>query len=376
MAAEHTPPLKIGVIGAGTISQSVHIPSIHRAGLTLSWVCDLSASRAHEVAARTGARASTDPSEVFASDDVDAVLIATPGSHARLAAQAIRAGKHVLVEKPVALTLREIDELRDLAAEHSRVVQVGYMKMYDPLTATARTELEALEDVRLLRVTVSHPADWPQIAHLRMSPAPKDAPASAIAEAERYEADRAREAIGAASDDLLSYYSGVLNGSVIHEFSLLRALGIELPSDWSASVFPSLGGDAPACLLAQAEVGDARYLLSWNWLPEYPEYDEELTVLAANGRLNFTLAKPYLLESRSSLDVQRNQGLQRRDTRVFDGYETGFLRQLDAFGASILTGAPIISTLEGARADIRQVQLLARAIARSQGVELDIEAAQ
>lgn len=143
MAAEHTPPLKIGVIGAGTISQSVHIPSIHRAGLTLSWVCDLSASRAHEVAARTGARASTDPSEVFASDDVDAVLIATPGSHARLAAQAIRAGKHVLVEKPVALTLREIDELRDLAAEHSRVVQVGYMKMYDPLTATARTELEA-----------------------------------------------------------------------------------------------------------------------------------------------------------------------------------------------------------------------------------------
>ncbi len=374
MSVEQSHGLRIAVIGAGTISQSVHVPSIRRSGMQLTWVCDLSPTRAGEVATANGAKASSDPAEVFAADDVDAVLIATPGSHAALAAEAIRHGKHVLVEKPVALTVREIDELIALAAEHDRVVQVGYMKMYDALTPTAKSELEALDDVRLVRVTVAHPADAPQISHLRMSPPPRDADLTKIAEAETYELDRAREALPGAGAELLQYYAGVLNGSVIHEFSLLRALGLELPSSWDASVFPELGGDAPACLLAQAAVGDARYVFSWNWLPEYPEYDEELAVLASNGRLSFHLAKPYVLEARSYLKVERNDGLQRRDTRYLDTYETGFLRQLDAFSDAIESGTEVISTLEGARADVAQVQLLAKAIARSFGTDLVTEA--
>lgn len=361
--------MRLGVIGTGAISQSVHLPSIRRAGLDLAMVCDLSPSRAAQVGRELGVAATTDPAEVIASDAVDAVLVATPGSHARLAADAIRAGKHVLAEKPVALTVAEVDELRSLADEHGVVVQVRYMKMYDPLTETAREQCAELRDTRLIQITVAHPADHPQVAHLRMMQAADDADQDVIDEAVAYESAQAARALPGASPELLSYYTNVLNGSVVHELSLMRALELPLPTQWQASVYPSLA-DSPPCLLAHARVGDAQLVLSWNWLPDHPEYHEELSVLASNGRLEYSLAKPYVLEARSHLRVQRHRGLQRQDVSYVDGFETGFLRQLDAFAASVKEGAPVLSDLAGAREDIIQLQLLAQAVAADLGTPI------
>ncbi|MGY4720678.1 Gfo/Idh/MocA family protein [Naumannella huperziae] len=364
--------IRIGVIGAGTISQSVHFASLRRAGFEVAAVCDASPSRAAEVAALLGTRGFTDPAEVLGSD-VDAVLIATPGSHAQLAAAAIRAGKHVLAEKPLAFTVGEVDELERLAAEQRVVTQVGYMKMFDPLVETAAAELAEYRDTRLVRITVSHPADDPQVSHLRMGPAPHDADPEAIRPFVDYDSARAREALPGATEPLTRYYADVLNGSIIHEFSLLRALGLPLPTRWSAELLGPLGAAEPPSLLAHARVGDTAYLLNWNWLPDHPEYHEELAVLAANGRLEFSLAKPYLLEARSRLRSQRHEGELRRDTTYTSGHETGFLRQLDAFAAAIRTGRTNAADLAGVKTDIRQLQLLARAVAENLGESIGIE---
>jgi len=364
--------IPIGVVGAGTISQSIHLESLRRAGFEVRVVCDLSPSRAAQVAASVGARAATDPAEVFESD-VDAVLLATPGTHAELAAEAIRAGKHVLAEKPLAFTVREVDALEQLAAHFEVVTQVGYMKMFDPLLDTAVAELAALHDVRLVRVTVAHPADEPQVAHLRMGLPPDDADPAAIAAAVEYDHARAAEALQGADESLLAYYANVLNGSVIHELSLLRALGLPLPERWTASAVTPLDGPEPASLLATAQVGDAAYVLSWSWLPEYPEYDEELTVLAANGRLEMHLAKPYVLEARSRLRSRRHAGELRQDTDYTAGHETGFLRQLDAFAAAIRSGSPNPATFAGAKHDIAQLQRIAQAVGASLGTHVTTE---
>lgn len=366
--------IRIGVIGAGAISQSVHLQSLRRAGFDVRAVCDLSPSRAEEVASITGTTAFVDPAELLAAPDIDAVLIATPGSHAALAADALRAGKHVLAEKPLAFTVREVEELEALAAETGLITQVGYMKMFDPLGAVAAKEITELRGIRLVRITISHPADDPQTSHLRMSDAPRDADPAKVAISVNYDRERAQEALPGASDAVRAYYANVLNGSVIHEFSLLRALGIALPDVWHAEVLTPLDGPAPATLLAHARVDETAYLLSWNWLPEYPEYDEELAILAANGRLEFHLAKPYLLEARSQLISRRHVGEHRQDTHHSAGHETGFLRQLDAFAEAIRTGKPSIATFAGAKQDITQLQLLAQAVSVSLGVDTDIEA--
>ncbi|MFC4223514.1 Gfo/Idh/MocA family oxidoreductase [Lysinibacter cavernae] len=365
--------IRIAIIGAGTISQSVHIPLLRRAGFNLTAVCDLSPSRVTEVAALFGLRGVTNPDDIFGDQDIDAVIIATPGSHADLTARALQAGKHVLAEKPLALTIAEIEQLERIHETSGRVAQVGYMKMYDPLTARARTETQALTDTRLVRITVAHPDDSPQIDHLRMAVPPRDADMAVINAANAYEDARVSEALGDAPASLANYYKNVLNGSVVHELSLIRALGLELPTEWTADAFPTLDGDAPACLLATGSVGDIRYILSWNWVPEYPEYDEELNILASNGRLSYRMAKPYLLEERSVLNVQRHDGLERQSTTYTEGYETGFLRQLDAFKRSILTGAPVEAGFADVKKDIESLQRLAKAIGRGIGVELVTE---
>jgi len=365
--------IRIAVIGAGTISQSVHLESLRRAGFDIRYVCDLSPSRAKHVAAAVGASPSTSPQEVFEADDVDAVLIATPGSHAELSAAAIRAGKHVLAEKPLAFTVREVEELEALAGEYGVVTQVGYMKMFDPLLATAVAELSEYRGVKLVRVTVAHPADEPQVSHLRLGEVPRDADMDTIGRAVAYDRDRAAEALPGANDAMLSYYSNVLNGSVIHEFSLLRALGLELPQQWEARLLSPIDGKEPPSLLAHAKVGDAAFVLNWNWVPEYPEYDEELAVLASNGRMEFHLAKPYLVEARSHLRSQRFDGELRKDTDYSASHETGFLRQLDAFAASIRTGESNPATFGGAKEDIAQLQALAKAVSASLGDTISTE---
>lgn len=373
MNAGTTSAIRIAVIGAGTISQSNHLPSLQRAGYDIVSVCDISPSRVAHAAARFGVPGTTSAAEVFANPEVEAVLIATPGSHTELVRAAIMSGKHVLTEKPLAMTIAEIDELEALAAAHGAVVQVGYMKMYDGLTDRARAELAELHDIRLIRITVSHPDDRPQTVHLRMAPPAGDGDAAEIRRADAYEHEQARVALGDAPPEIIGYYRSTLSGSVVHELSLLRALGLPLPTEWKAEVFPPLGGPSPSSLLATAAVGDIRYVISWNWLPEYPEYEEELKILASNGRLEYHLGKPYLLEERSRLRVERNDGLERRDTTYTQGFDSGFLLQLDAFADSVRRGAPVRSNLEGAKADIACLQAIAKAIAAELGVALTTE---
>lgn len=70
------------------------------------------------------------------------------------------------------------------------------MKMYDPLTEVAAAELARLDTPRTVRVTVLHPADEPQVEHLRMSRPADDADMSVVEDDLSYEAERTAEAVG------------------------------------------------------------------------------------------------------------------------------------------------------------------------------------
>ncbi|MEU9335626.1 Gfo/Idh/MocA family oxidoreductase [Streptomyces sp. NPDC048290] len=374
-------PVRLAVIGAGTISQSVHLPAVRRLGalFELAVVCDLSPSRAAQVAAAAGAgvRSTHDYDAVLADPAVDAVLLATPGTHAQAARAALEAGKHVLAEKPLSLTVAEAEELGALADARGLVLQVGYMKMYDPLTEVAAAELAALDTPRTVRVTVLHPADEPQVEHLRMPRPADDADLSVIEKALAYEAERTADALGEVPAALAAYYRDVLNGSVIHELSVLRALGFTLPTAFdTAELWPWPVQGEPPCLLATADLGDgARLVLNWNWLPDHPEYGEEIAVLARDGRLRLDMAAPYLVDVRSSLRVERAEHGVRRDSTVQHGYDTGFVRQLEEFAASVRDGAPVRSGAAGAAEDIRCLQALLAALAAREGAQVGGEAA-
>jgi predicted dehydrogenase len=100
----------------------------------LAWLCDLSEDNRERFATRfPNARMTGDFDEVLADDSVEAVIVATPVvTHFELAKRALAAGKHVLVEKPPALTCGEVEELVATAEEQGKVLMPGHLLLYHP----------------------------------------------------------------------------------------------------------------------------------------------------------------------------------------------------------------------------------------------------
>lgn len=134
--------IKLGVVGAGRIAQVAHLPALAKArNVEVVAISDPSAALAHGVAAKYGISAFTS-TEMLLEQDLDAVLIAAPDRfHHQLGTLALRAGKHVLMEKPLAATVDEAQDLADLAASSGLKLQTGAMKRHDPGLAFARAQV-------------------------------------------------------------------------------------------------------------------------------------------------------------------------------------------------------------------------------------------
>ena len=120
--------LRIGVVGAGHFGRFHALKVAASARAELVGVCDLNGERAAALARETQS-AVLSWEALLAS--VDAVVVAAPAeAHFELADAALRAGRHVLVEKPIAATLEQADALAARAAEHGVVLQVGHLLRY------------------------------------------------------------------------------------------------------------------------------------------------------------------------------------------------------------------------------------------------------
>lgn len=133
------------LVGAGDIAHKRVIPAIEgEPRSVLAAVCDNAAGRAEEVAQPRGIRAHTDYGEALEDSSVNAVYICTPvGLHVPQAAAALRAGKHVLVEKPAALNFPEAQELVAAAQRSDRKCGVAYFRRFYPKYAMAQEMLRS-----------------------------------------------------------------------------------------------------------------------------------------------------------------------------------------------------------------------------------------
>ena len=123
----------VGVVGAGSFANRVLIPALRDAGFDIRAVASATGLSARAAADRLRIARVTTADEALSDPDLGLVAIATRhGSHAALATQALRAGKHVFVEKPPALTGGEAEELCSLAEEQERVLMPGHLLIYHP----------------------------------------------------------------------------------------------------------------------------------------------------------------------------------------------------------------------------------------------------
>ena len=131
--------MKVGIIGAGAISAS-HIEGYQRCGATVVAIADRNEEIAREKAEKYGiARVFADAAYLLSDPEVEAVSIATPVStHRPLVLSALAAGKHVLCEKPPAMSASEIEEMIAARDRAGRVLQFGFVCRYRDRIAAMR----------------------------------------------------------------------------------------------------------------------------------------------------------------------------------------------------------------------------------------------
>ena len=133
----------VGWIGCGRFARAFLLPAAKRDDMRFVAVASQQGLSARAAAEKFGFETvCSSPDEVFARDDIASVFITTPhATHAELVCQALRAGKHVFVEKPLAISREEVERVSQAAGESGRMLMVGFNRRFSPFARQARERL-------------------------------------------------------------------------------------------------------------------------------------------------------------------------------------------------------------------------------------------
>lgn len=158
--------IRVGILGCGKIAQLRHIPEY-----AANPDCELAAfynptrKRAEDMAAKYGGRVYDTPEELLADPEIDAVSVCAANyAHAELAIKAMRAGKNVLCEKPMAITLEDCEAMVKAAKETGRTLMIAHNQRFAKAHVKAKALIDAGEIGRIItfRTTFGHggPETW------------------------------------------------------------------------------------------------------------------------------------------------------------------------------------------------------------------------
>lgn len=133
MTQQNHAPIKVGIAGLGRSGWAIHADALAELPelFTIVAVCDPNPERQNEARARFGCRAYATYSELVQDDEIELMVVATPSQyHASHTIAALQAGQHVLLEKPMAANLAEIDEMIAVANTTGKILTVNQNYRY------------------------------------------------------------------------------------------------------------------------------------------------------------------------------------------------------------------------------------------------------
>ena len=338
-------PLRVGIIGCGAAGQIMHIPYAmeyeHFEVVALSDryepVLDAVADR-YRIDNRY-----TDWREMIARDDIEAVIICHSGSHRDSVIESIDAGKHVFVEKPVTMTISEAKEVAAHVNQSDRIVQAGYHKRYDPAYQYTKTQVDNMQDIGFVRVTVLHPPNEMglSVARLRRGNGIfEDGHMDVISWQEQVENQLHAFAGGESeplvdevlgetrkNDKRLRLGYGVISTSIIHQIYMIYGF-LGRPT---RVLHTDIWRDGLSINTLLEYPNDLRCSIDWHFLSQVKDYREEYSFYGNHERVSMQLPSPYLKNAPSPVIVQGGDGELAWEKRVIVSYDEAFRNELLAF---------------------------------------------
>ena len=311
--------LRMAVLGCGRIGQ-MHAANVARhPRATLAGVYDLHQPSADAVAKAQGVRAFATAEDVFASPDVDAVLIATATpTHADYIELAVAAGKAVLCEKPIDLSLARVEACAAKIAGSKLPIQIGFNRRYDPGHGAARAALLAGEigDLHQVIITSRDPG-LPPKAYLQAA-------------------------------------GGLFRDMTIHDFDLARFMLGEEPTEVfalaGALIDPALGAELnevdSAMVILRTASGKQCHIN--NSRTAVYGYDQRVELMGSTGMLISDNRKPHELRR---FTATRTEGAEPYQFFFLERYLEAFMAEIDGFVDCVEQGVqPLASFEDGRRA--------------------------
>jgi predicted dehydrogenase len=152
--------LRVGLVGAGNLARWVHLPILQKmAGVEIRAVCSTSGARGLSYATRFGAQyCCAEYDELLNDPDVDVIFVLTRNQHhAAQTVAALQAGKHVFVEKPMAITREECRTIEEAVRDTGRQVTVGFNRRFAPFYREQKARLQGRTTPVVINCRVNSP---------------------------------------------------------------------------------------------------------------------------------------------------------------------------------------------------------------------------
>lgn len=342
--------VRVGVVGLGEVAQVIHLPVLQALAdrFEIGALCDVSPGLSRILGERYRVdRRYTDIGELVAQPDLEAVLVLSSDEyHTDHTVAALRHSKHVLVEKPMCLTLAEADAIVRARDAAGRQVMVGYMRRFAPAFLQAVEEVRTLEKINYVRVrSIIGPnrsfVDQSSTVH-RLD----DIPAEAAADRTERAGRLVRDAIGAVPPDLVTAYRR-LCGLGSHDLSALRELvgvpaRVVAATQWNGGRFLTalLGYDG---FNATFELGVDRQC----------RFDAHLEVYGETRSLRVQYDSPYIRHLPTTLTIGETVGDAYRETVVRPTFKDPYTHELERFHEVVTRGITPKTTPEDFMKDLR-----------------------
>ena len=299
-----TTPLGVGILGAGPVTQAIHLPTLARLPdeFRVVTVMDVDARVAEAVAARAGAEPAQTMQAVLDHPGVDVVAVCSPHQfHAEQVAAICAAGKRgVLCEKPLATTQAEAEEIREAVTAAGIPLVVGAMHAYDPGWLAALDACAGwLGSVHTIRSTIVLPfndrfEDWAtEIASRPALPAQGAVPSA---------------------QERAEWIRGLVLGLTIHDLPLVRAFAPAFDRVDHAEFVAPFGG------VISLTAGQRRVELIAFMRPLW-QPDWRLEAWAAEAALSVSFTPSYVHAGPASATIRDRQGERHITALPYNGYE-------------------------------------------------------
>lgn len=335
--------LNIGVVGCGKIAQVRHIPEYAaNENCTLTGFFSPNAKRAEDMAAKYGGKVYASAEELFADPEIDAVSICAANyAHAELSIKALAAGKHVLCEKPMAVTLEDCEAMLAAAEKAGKRLMIGQNQRLAKAHLCAKEMLEKGEIGKVVsfRSSFGHggPETW------SISPG-KDT----------WFFDKKRAAMGAMADlgihktDLLRF---LLGQDVVRTTARLCTLDKRGPDDKLIGV-----DDNAFCIYEMSGGAFGTMTASWTY---YGAEDNSTVLYGTEGIMRIYDDPAHsivVIKADGSKEFYDVEQIQTNDNQTASGVIDEFVSAVIEERPSIFDAADVINSMKAVFASIRSAE--------------------